>query len=182
MSSDEVSVGSASSSGTARSLRRLFDATFSAPAELRRERAEHLLAIRVDAHPYVLRLPEVAGLHADLQVVPVPSPAVHLLGIVGLRGVMAPVYDLAGLLGHPRAANPRWVVFARAPELVGFAFEAFDSHLQVADESLATAEQEAGSIATGAHVRGAIRAAGVLRPIIRLASLVATLKGYTHDR
>jgi chemotaxis signal transduction protein len=182
MSSDAASVEGVSNSGTASSLRRRFDASFAAPAQVRRERVEHLLAIRVDAHPYVLRLSEVAGLHADLQVVRIPSPAAHLLGIVGLRGVMAPVYDLAGFLGHPRAATPRWAVFARAPEFVGFAFEAFDSHLQVTDESSATADDEAGSVAGGRHVRGAIRAAGVLRPIIHLASVVATLKGHTHDR
>lgn len=176
MSSDEVS------SGTAASLRRLFDESFAAPAVSRREGTEQLLAIRVGAHPYVLRISEVAGLHADLQVVPIPSPAIHLLGIVGLRGVMAPVYDLAGLLGYPRAANPRWVVFARAPQLVGFAFDVFDSHLQAGDASLVTGEAEVGTVATGRHVRGAIRTDGVLRPIIHLASVVETLKGYSHDR
>ena len=181
MSGDEVSV-EGNPTGTAASLRRLFDEGFAAPAESRRERAEQLLAIRVGADPYVLRISEVAGLHADLQVVPIPSPAVHLLGIVGLRGVMAPVYDLAGLLDYPRAANPRWVVFARSPQLVGFAFDVFDSHLQVGDASLATGETEVGTVAAGRHVRGAIRADGVLRPIIHLASVVTTLKGYTHDR
>lgn len=179
MSSDEVS---GASSGTAAALRRLFDESFAAPAEPRRERTEQLLAIRVGAEPYVLRISEVAGLHADLQIVPIPSPALHLLGIVGLRGVTAPVYDLAGLLGHPRAANPRWVAFARAPQLVGFAFEVFDSHLQAGDASLATGEAEGGAVATGRHVRGAIRSDGVLRPIIHLASVVVTLKGYSHDR
>jgi purine-binding chemotaxis protein CheW len=181
MSSDEESPEEVAS-GTAASLRRLFDESFAEPAQSGRERAEQLLAIRVGADPYVVRITEVAGLHVDLQIVPIPSPAVNLLGIVGLRGVMAPVYDLAGLLGYPRAANPRWVVFARAPQRVGFAFDVFDSHLQVADASLATGEAEVGAVTAGRHVRGAIRSDGVLWPIIHLASVVATLKGYTHDR
>ena len=181
MSSDEVSVERVSS-GTAALLRSLFDESFAEPAQSGRERSEQLLAIRVGGDPYVLRISEVAGLHADLRIVPIPSPAVNLLGIVGLRGVMAPVYDLAALLGYPRAANPRWVVFVRAPQLVGFAFDVFDSHLQVGDASLAMGEAEAGTVATGRHTRGAVHTDGVLRPIIHLASVVVTLKGYTHDR
>jgi chemotaxis signal transduction protein len=85
-----------------------------------------------------------------------------LLGIVGVRGMMAPIYDLGMLLGYPPAASARWTVFVRAPQTVGFAFEAFESHLQVLASSV-----------TGKTVR----AAGALRPIIDMPSVVAMLKG-----
>jgi purine-binding chemotaxis protein CheW len=91
------------------------------------ERLEGLLAIRVGADPYALRLSEIVGLHADVKIVPVPSPVAQLLGIVGLRGMMAPVYDLAALLGYPPAASPRWMVLAGASQSMGLAFDAFEA-------------------------------------------------------
>jgi chemotaxis signal transduction protein len=103
-----------------------------------------------------------------------------LLGIVGIRGMMAPIYDLAALLRYAPAANSRWLVLARAPQPVGFAFETFESHLQVAAASLADANDNAGTGGTGQHVRGTVRAAGALRPIIHLASVLAMI-GSKHS-
>ena len=106
-----------------------------------------------------------------MKIVAVPSANAQLLGIVGLRGVMAPVYDLAALLGYPRAANPRWMVLARMSQPVGFAFETFESHLQVPETSLANEEGGVNAGAAGPRRRH-VRAAGALRPIIRMASVV----------
>ena len=76
--------------------------------------------------------------------------------------MMAPIYDLGVLLGYPPAADPRWTVFVRAPQTVGFAFETFESHLQVMVSSVSGAT---------------VRAAGALRPIIDMPSVVTMLKG-----
>jgi chemotaxis signal transduction protein len=170
-------VEQALSVATAAVLRRLFDASFAAPAVSKAERLEDLLAIRVGSDAYAFRLAEISGLHVDLKVVPVPSPVAPLLGIVGVRGVMAPIYDLAAILCYPSAVSRRWVVFARAPQLVGLAFESFESHLKVSEASLAGSENEERTGISGQHMRGTVRAAGVLRPIIHMASVVATLKG-----
>lgn len=176
MSSNEPHPNSASMPGTAAALRRLFDEGFSKPAASTAERVEGLLAIRIASDPYAFRLAEIAGLHVDLKIVPVPSPVAQLLGIVGVRGTMAPIYDLAALLRYPPAASPRWIVFAQSPQRVGFAFETFESHLQVSQETLVRGEGEViGTGADGPHLRGTVRAAGALRPIIDLVSVVATL-------
>ena len=107
--------------------------------------------------------------------VPIPSQAAQLLGIVGIRGVMAPIYDLAALLSYPPAASPRWIVFARGAQPVGFAFQALESHLHVSVASLASGEgADAGT--GGQPMRGAVQAAGALRPIIHLASVVKMIK------
>jgi chemotaxis signal transduction protein len=159
--------------GTAAGLRRHFDESFAAPAASMTQPLEDFLAIRVGSDPYAFRLSEIAGLHVGVKIVPVPSPAVQLLGIVGIRGVMAPIYDLAALLRYPPSVNSRWFVFARAPQPVGFAFEAFESHLQVAATSLTSGNrQDAGTGEAGKHLRGTVRAAGTLRPIILLASVM----------
>jgi hypothetical protein len=139
--------------GSAEALRRRFDESFAHALGSSPERVEDLLAIRVGTHPHVLRLSEIAGLSAGLRIAPVPSPVGSLLGIVGVRGMMAPIYDLGMLLGYPPV---------RAPQTVGFAFEAFESHLQVLASSV-----------TGKTVR----AAGALRPIVDMPSVVAMLKG-----
>ncbi len=179
MSTEEALAEGASKIGTAAALRRLFDESFAAPAASGSERAQDLLAIRIGTDPYALRLSEIAGLHAGLKIVPVPSPAARLLGIVGIRGAMAPIYDLAGLLGYPAVASPRWIAFARGRQTVGFGFEDFESHLQVSDALLVQSEGEgAGMAVAGQHLRGTVRVGDVLRPIIHMASIVAMLGGY----
>jgi len=163
------------STGRAAMLRRAFDASFAAPASSQSERHEDFLTIRVSAERYGLRLAEIGGLHVDLRIVSVPSPAAQLLGVVGMRGTMAPIYDLAALLGYPPASSPRWVVLAKGPQTVGFAFDAFEAHLKVPAASLAQGDShEAGS---GQHLRGAVPAGAALLPIIQLASILLTLKG-----
>ena len=162
---------------TAAALRSLFDESFTVAAVSKQDRLEGLLAIRVGADPYVLCLSEIAGLYADRRVVGVPSPVPQLLGIVGLRGMLAPVYDLAALLHYPPAASPRWVVLAGGPQPVGFAFESFEAHVQVVDALLVNDAERAGSaVTTRQHVRGNVRVAGALRPIIHIASVVETIR------
>jgi chemotaxis signal transduction protein len=170
-----VETASGASAGTAARLRRLFDQSFAAPVSSQPERHEDLLAIRVGAERYGLRLAEIAGLHVDLRIVSVPSPAAQLLGIVGIRGTMAPIYDLAALLGLPPAPGSRWIVLARGPQTVGFAFGTFDAHLKVSSASLT--EGNSQSVVTGQHLHGAVHVAGTLLPIIHLASILLTLKG-----
>jgi chemotaxis signal transduction protein len=162
--------------GTAAALRCLFDSSFAA-APSSTEPLEDLLAIRVGADPYALRLSEVAGLYVDIKIVPVPSPVAQLLGIVSLRSKMVPVYDLAALLHYPPAADPRWMILAGALQPVGLAFETFDAHLQVSKISLADGEDRSESSgAARQHVRGVVRAAHALHPLIRVASVVKLIR------
>jgi chemotaxis signal transduction protein len=172
-----VSANGSQVSATAASLRSLFDETFAVAVVSNSERLEGLLAIRVGAHPYVLCLSEITGLYADRRVVAVPSPVAQLLGIVGLRGMLVPVYDLAALLHYPPAASPRWMVLAGGPHPVGFAFESFEAHVQVSRASLVSEEgQAASAVTTRQHVRGNVRVAGALRPVIHIASVVETIR------
>jgi purine-binding chemotaxis protein CheW len=163
---------------TAAALRSSFDESFAAAAASKLERLESLLAIRVGGDPYALRLSQISGLYADRRIVAVPSPVLELLGIVGLRGTMLPVYDLAALLRYPPATSPRWMVLAGGSQQpIGFAFEGFDAHVQVAEASLVSDEDRAASaVTTRQHVRGNVRAAGALRLVIQIASVVETIR------
>jgi chemotaxis signal transduction protein len=174
----ETPIAEAPTDSTAAALRRHFDESFAAPAASRPEPAEDFLAIRVGADPYALRLSEISGLHVGVKIVPVPSPAAQLLGIVGIRGTMAPIYDLAALLRYPPTMNSRWFVVARGRQPVGFAFETFESHLQVPRASLADGDgEDPETDGTLHHTRGAVRVAGALRPIIQLASVLEMIGG-----
>ena len=173
MSAYETRIEAGSMGATAATLRRHFDEAFAAPAASMTECLEDFLAIRVGSDPYALHLSEIAGLHVGVKIVPVPSPVAQLLGIVGIRGMMVPIYDLAALLRYPLKSNSRWFVLARAPQPVGFAFEAFEAHLQLPQASLAGSNAEdSGTGGTVQHLRGTVRAAGALRPIIHLPSML----------
>jgi chemotaxis signal transduction protein len=154
-------------------LRRHFDEGFAVAASPMTESLEGFLAIRVGSDPYALRLSEISGLYVSAKIVPVPSPVPQLLGIVGIRGMMAPIYDLAVLLRYPPESNSRWFVLSRAPQPVGLAFATFESHLQVSQASLAGGTREdAGGGEFLQHTRGAVRADEGLRPIIHLTSML----------
>jgi hypothetical protein len=60
---------------------------------------------------------------------------------------------------------------------VGFSFESFEAHVQVPGASLVNDEvQAASAVTTRQHVRGNVRVAGALRPIIHIASVVETIR------
>src|SRR5882724_5436940 len=113
-------------------LQRSFDASFAnahapePPPEL------DLLEIRVAEQGYALQLSQVLAVHADRKLVPVPGPRLELLGLFGVRGVVAPVYDLRLLLGYGAVTAPRFVAQVRAPTPFAVAFELFERHLRVA--------------------------------------------------
>jgi chemotaxis signal transduction protein len=161
--------------GTAALLRRHFDDSFAVPVSSRSELFEDLLAIRVGSDRYGLRLAEIGGLHVDLKIVPVPSFVLQLLGVVGIRGTMIPIYDLAMLLRYPLCSRPRWIALASGPQSVGFAFESFDSHLRVSAAALKGAESQ--QLVGERPLSGAVQLADALLPIIHLASVTLMLKG-----
>src|SRR5689334_7571216 len=91
-------------------LRREFDGSFALPQREAAPDAIEVLAIRVGGKPFALRLSEVAGVATGRRLTPVPSARRGMLGLVGVRGSLVAVFDLAVLLGEPpNTAEPRWV-------------------------------------------------------------------------
>jgi chemotaxis signal transduction protein len=97
-----------------------------------------------------------------------------MLGIAAFRGVLAPVFDLRFLLGHSHGPTPRWVVLTGTPDPVALAFDLFEAQLRVprADVFSETPELER---LRPRHVRGAVRTADVVRPLIHIASVIETV-------
>jgi len=162
--------------GKAAELRALFDRSF-AVAELEQdERGEarvDVLAIRVADQGYALRLSELQAVHAERKLVAVPSPAPELLGLVGLRGLVVPIYDLRQLLGYPAGPAPRWLALAHASSPVGFAFDGLDAHLRLSPRDIVMPEPSTAS--GGRFAPGSVVGPDGPRPLIYLPSLIESV-------
>jgi chemotaxis signal transduction protein len=155
---------------TASKLKQAFDASFAEPPRAEREATEDFLAVRIGGDPYAIRVAEILGLYADRKVVPVPTSTPELLGLVGLRGAVVPVYDLRVLLGYPGGAAPRWLILCGAPP-AGLAFDAFETHERVARADVLPAVDPGRR----RHTAGAFRAGQGARTIISIAAVLEAI-------
>jgi chemotaxis signal transduction protein len=158
-------------------LRLEFDQAFAAPAAVAPATVD-LLAVRVAGAAYALRLSEIGGLRADRRIMPLPGAAPELLGLAGLRGTLAAIYDLAPFLGHDRSESARWVVLAGADRTVGLAFEELAGFLRVAPQALTS---EAGPAPARRHVSGVVQVDGALRPLVDVGSILETIRGLARQ-
>jgi purine-binding chemotaxis protein CheW len=156
----------------AAALRTAFDSSFAEPHPGAAPPMENLLAIRLGLAPYALRLAEIAGLHSDRKVTPLPSAMPTLLGIAGFRGTILPVYDLARLVGSQPTVHPRFLAVAREAR-VAFAFDHLDGHERIAIDSIIQKPPGAGQ---WHHTQGRARLGGLMRPIVHLPSILAALR------
>jgi hypothetical protein len=155
----------------AETMRQAFDESFARRPPAHAAAVEGLLAIRVGGDPYVLRMREIAGLHAGRVVTSVPSAVPELMGLVGLRGTVIPVYDLAALLGYPKVTAARWLVVA-ATIPVALAFDGFDGYLPHAGTTVVV---EAGAD-DDRPVREIVAARSLVRPILALAPVLDRIR------
>jgi purine-binding chemotaxis protein CheW len=152
-------------------LRQDFDRAFAQPVRVDEAEEEDLLGIRVGEQACAIRLSEIAGIHVGKKVMRVPGAHAALLGIAGFRGSLVPVYDLQLMLGHARGAAPRWLVVAAAAP-IALAFATFDGRLRVARGEILPHAKHADM---PQYAQSVVRAAGVVRPILHLPSILAAL-------
>ncbi|MBI1943736.1 MAG: chemotaxis protein CheW [Betaproteobacteria bacterium] len=158
---------------TAADLRREFDCGFALKPATELEPFERFLAVRIAGDSYAIRAAHIGGLFAHRRIAPLPSPLSELLGVAGFRGQVAPVYDLAALLGYPVSDAPAWLVLARSPEPVALAFGAFEGQWLVSVQDVMT---DSGNGGARSHVRGAVRTNGGMRPIVHLPSVLDEIR------
>ena len=152
-------------------LRLAFDRGFAAPLRIEAAATQDLLAIRVSAEPYAIRLSEITGLFVDRKFTRVPGGNAALLGVAGFRGALVPVYSLRTLLGHPGTHAPRWLVIAAAAP-VALAFEGFEGHLRAAGDAILPRQSPAQMRGYAAEF---IRTESVVRPVLHLLSVIDAL-------
>jgi len=152
-------------------LRHEFDRAFAQPIRDDETEEEDLLGIRVGEQACAIRLSEIAGVHVGKKITRVPGAHVALRGIAGFRGSLLPVYDLQLLLGHAGAEAPRWLVVAAAAP-IALGFSTFDGRLRVARREILW---HANNTDMPQYAQNVVRAAGVVRPILHLPSILAAL-------
>jgi purine-binding chemotaxis protein CheW len=152
-------------------LRSAFDRAFATPVRADTTIKQDLLAIRVGPEPCAIRLSEVAGLFVDRRIMRIPASDGVLIGIAGFRGAIVPVYSLRSLLGHSGTQALRWLVIAaNAP--IALAFDVFEGHLRVSTDAILPQQAHAQMRGYAAEF---VRSAGVVRPVLHLASVIAAL-------
>ena len=161
----------ATSAGRAAKLRQALDQSFTLPAAADSETTIDLISIRVCDCAYAVRLGEIAGLHTDMAVTPMPSPVTSFRGLSAYRSTLTPVYDLAALLGGAAAPAPRWTMLV-ASARVALAFDAFDHHWSVAPGAINPTEpgRDAG------HVHAIVPGPSLALPLIDITSVVSAIR------
>jgi chemotaxis signal transduction protein len=154
--------------GKAAELRQAFDQAFAEAHGSSVAPYEDFLAVRVGLGPYALRLVEISGFFAVKNITWVPSPVRELLGIVGVRRTLLPVYDLRALLGDVVDTTPRWLVVAAASP-VGLAFDQLDGYLHLRRESMTPVAQ---ADARTPYMREVVPASNPPRSIVDVASVL----------
>lgn len=159
-------------------LRREFDAGFAAPPHEVATDLVALLIIRVGEKPYALRVSELGGTAAGQRITPVPSSNRALLGLCGIRGNVVPVFDLAILLGEPRASDAvRYLALSAGHDPVAFAFAELEGYVRVGGAEL-------GHIAASGEqlISDVLQTATGLRPIIEIPAAVASVRRLLPER
>jgi chemotaxis signal transduction protein len=149
-----------------------FDQAFASRPSARSEETEDLLLVRIGGDPYALRSREMTGLSTGKKIAPLPSGRPELVGIVGIRGSLLPVFSLAVLLGygaHP--ASSRWLAFSRGAAPLGLAFQEFEGFARARSADMHAAD----GVSARRHVRAVARFGEVARPIVDIASTIEVI-------
>ena len=149
-------------------LRREFDEPFALPVRQATAGLVDLLAIRVGDGSYTLRIAEISALVVGRSVTPIPSSVDALMGLIGLRGELVAVFDLAKMLGEaPRQATPRWVAVCGVQRQLAFAFHELEGHLRVPPTALREAPDERQS-----YIDQVLESGDSLRRVLSVPKLV----------
>lgn len=132
-----------------------------------------VLAITVADHGFAVPLASIAGLFADLVIVPYGSERSTSLGLVGVRGAVIAVHDLASALGYTRVSAPRWILLTRGPEPLALAFERFDAQLRLLPEQVIALPNDG---ARAGVFGGAVLIDGTSRPLLDVEALARALE------
>jgi chemotaxis signal transduction protein len=119
------------------SLRSAFDRTFAEPPTLGRGVRLHLLAIRVGAHPFVVRLDHVSGIERSRRLVHLPGAVGALLGLTGVRGALVPVFSLARIVGEDAPATEPWTILCAGRDPIGLAVSRIEGYREVSPGAIA---------------------------------------------
>lgn len=154
---------------TPATLRRAFDASFGRPTSQAETGLLDVLAIRVGAQHFALRLAHVSALVLRRPITRVPIRMAALLGIVSVQGVNVVAYDLGLLLGLPGCGRPGGIALTATEVSVGLVFDEFEGHLRLPHDAVTHQEPSPDDPRAPGQLA---RVAGTVRPILPVPSIV----------
>jgi chemotaxis signal transduction protein len=153
-------------------LSRIFDESFVRETISSYARYERFLLIRAGEEPFAVRTLDVAELVAGTRVVRVPSHMPETLGILAIRGVLVPVFELARLLGRSASGRRQsWVMVINRESPIALAFDKFDGQVEVSQSAVYDDDRPEPQtyvrqiVKIGASVRAIVDVGGMVRAI-----------------
>lgn len=144
-------------------LRRDFDASFRSATHAEANAAAGYLLIGIRGVRYALALKDIASLHGDVRLTPVPSRDPGFLGLCGVRSELLAVYDLGACLGHEPLPSARWIARVAGTTLA-FAFAELERQTRVAQAADTSVNRPSLELADSAAV-----------PLLNLTELARTV-------
>lgn len=141
-----------------------FDARFAEPEAVPTLPGFDVLAITLADRAHAIRLGEISGVYAARPLASLPGAPPVLLGLMGIRGALIPIYGLSALLGLDGTRAPRWIVMRRASPFVGFGVDSVQGIRRVPDSSFIP------DAASRAPLDGVVRLGDHLRPLVSLVN------------
>lgn len=153
-------------------MRSEFDAAFALPARGRVDAGEPLILVRLARDLFALRTETMSGIVKGRRIVKLPTRSTSLLGIVGLRGRIVPVHDLARVLALcSDGASPDWIALGGTDPPLGFAFASYEGHVLVSRDRIRTEND-----ATPGRGREVVETEDGIAPLVDLRALSAALR------
>lgn len=153
-------------------LRAEFDGSFGAAPRPSEGAGEAMLLLGIGEDHLAVQAREIAGLLPCRHVVDLPSRAPELVGVVGIRGAVVPVFSLALLIGYGHDPEPpRWLMMC-GPEPVGISFGAFERYIRAPLDAL---RQVPPAERRSPHVTHLLAVEGTTRPVVSVASILRFL-------
>lgn len=153
-------------------LARAFDGEFALPFASEHRELRDLLVTRLGTHWYALPVDELAGVHQKTSIRYLPDAPLHCLGLAGVRGRIAAVYDLGALLGSPSPELASWVVQTKTDLDVALLVPRADRYLRVPRDGIAPGELDgaiAGAFADAGQAINVLSVERIVRAIQRRA-------------
>ena len=129
------------------------------------------MQIRVGREHYTVRPAHTGGLAKIRKIVPMPSRIPEMLGLTAFRGVILPVFDLAGLLGIPSDVGaPEWLLLSAGDPSLGLAFQEFEGQ-EVRE--LPGGERRPEPRESGVEL---VRVGQAIRPVLDIPGLIESIR------
>lgn len=163
-------------STTAEQLRREFDLSFAQPYPVSAD-SEDLIGIRVGSAPFAVRLIGLTGVVSDRRITALPEAPAELLGIIGFRANIVPLYDLRFWFAEKTSDIPRWFLLARGS--FGFAFDEVQGSLRVPRTAFLPVKP---GEAPSPYIHEFVRTGDMVRPVIDIMALLQAIQARDGGR